>query len=332
MPTLVPKPVAFWTMNGTRVDNVGELELVSGDGLEHYVAGKIEQGWNAAGTNYKLVQSSPFPLDGPWTYSLWVNPSAWSGAFRMVFSKPAGLLQIRGRNSGAQAEVAFNNTYLVSVATVALNDWNHVVVTFDPTLANKLSIWVNGVSISGGASAVGPTTETGMEYGNSLFGYFRGALDAIGFWNQRLTDEEVLELYAAGDGWEYTPPDNTPDAFDFVDVTDADLSTLYESGGKIITGMDAETAISIAGGEYRINSGPWKSDANTINPGDTVTLRATSSSNPETPVTVSVTVGTVTEDWTITTAAALTIITNILHGSTPETSRILRSRIVQGIV
>ena len=103
---------------------------------------------------------------------------------------------------------------------------------------------------------------------------------------------------------EYAPSsDDTPDAFAFSAVTDADPSTLYVSDSQEITGMDAGTAISIVGGEYRIGGGAWTSDPGTIDPGDTLELRSTSSAESEGVVTVTVTVGTVSVDWTITTAS-----------------------------
>lgn len=107
---------------------------------------------------------------------------------------------------------------------------------------------------------------------------------------------------------EYVPPaDDTPDDFSFLAVVDADPETQYVSDPAEVTGMDAGTAISVANGEYRINGGAWTSDAGTIDPGDTLELRATSSADQETEITVAVTVGTLTVEWSITTAAAQTL-------------------------
>ena len=98
-------------------------------------------------------------------------------------------------------------------------------------------------------------------------------------------------------------PDNTPDAFVFTDVVDADLSTQIVSDSQVITGMDAGTTISVTGGEYRLDGGAWTAGAGTINPGQTLELRGTSSVDPLTETDVSVTVGTVTVDWSLTTRA-----------------------------
>jgi hypothetical protein len=113
-------------------------------------------------------------------------------------------------------------------------------------------------------------------------------------------------------------------------VTNADPSTVYVSDSQTIIGMDAGTAVSITGGEYRINGGAWTAAAGTIDPGQTLELRATSSAESEGVVTVTITVGTVSVDWTLTTKLIASVVTTILWGSTPDTSRILSSRIVRG--
>lgn len=113
---------------------------------------------------------------------------------------------------------------------------------------------------------------------------------------------------------EYVPPaDDTPDDFSFPAV-DADPETQYVSDPAEITGMDAGTAISVANGEYRLNGGEWTSDAGTIDPGDTLELRGTSSADPETETIVAVTVGTLTVEWSITTAAAQTLKQHLIVG------------------
>jgi hypothetical protein len=114
---------------------------------------------------------------------------------------------------------------------------------------------------------------------------------------------------------EYTPPaDNTPDAFSFAAVTGADLATEQISEPQEITGMDAGTAISITGGEYRLNGGEWTAAAGTIDPGDTLELRQTSSAEPETETTATVTVGTVSVDWSVTTKAGQTLKQHVVVG------------------
>lgn len=65
------------------------------------------------------------------------------------------------------------------------------------------------------------------------------------------------------------------------------------------------TAISIVNGEYRINAGSWTSAGGSISNGDTVTVRRTSSASYEDTVSLTLTVGTYSTDFDITTRPEL---------------------------
>ncbi len=97
--------------------------------------------------------------------------------------------------------------------------------------------------------------------------------------------------------------DNTPNAFDFTDTTGTAISTLVSSNIVQVTGMDAGTSISISGSgspQYRIctDSGcstvphDWTSSAGTIDPGEYVQVRLTSSALEGTSTVATLTVGT----------------------------------------
>jgi hypothetical protein len=99
------------------------------------------------------------------------------------------------------------------------------------------------------------------------------------------------------------PADTTPDAFSFTDVTDADLSTVYESDEVTITGLTAGAVISISGadGEYSKNGGGYTDAPGMIANGDEVKVRLTSSAAPATAVAATLTIGGVSDTFTVTT-------------------------------
>lgn len=101
------------------------------------------------------------------------------------------------------------------------------------------------------------------------------------------------------------PPagDTTPNAFTFTDVTDADPETVYESNAIIVAGINAAAALTITGGQYQIDGGAWASTPTTVTNGASVKVRGTSSADPETAVNVVLTIGGVSDTFTITTAA-----------------------------
>ncbi len=99
------------------------------------------------------------------------------------------------------------------------------------------------------------------------------------------------------------PPDAVPEAFSFTDETDADLETQYESNAIIVSGIAVAVAMIITGGEYQINGGSWASAATTVVDGSSIKVRGTSSAQAETAVNVVLTIGDVSDTFTITTAS-----------------------------
>jgi hypothetical protein len=95
----------------------------------------------------------------------------------------------------------------------------------------------------------------------------------------------------------------TPSAFFFTDVTEAEIETLTESDAITIAGIEVAVAFTVTGGEAEKNdSGTWATSG-TVEAGDTVKLRLTSSDEYETAVSATLTVGGVSDTFTVTTAA-----------------------------
>jgi hypothetical protein len=102
------------------------------------------------------------------------------------------------------------------------------------------------------------------------------------------------------------PPDTIPDAFSFTDVTDATASTQYTSDTITVAGLGvgATAAVAITGGTYSKNGGAYTSSAGTAQNGDTFSVRQTSSASNSTATDVVLTIGGVSDTYTVTTAAA----------------------------
>ncbi len=95
-----------------------------------------------------------------------------------------------------------------------------------------------------------------------------------------------------------------PVAFSFTDVTGSNPSTLNTSNTVTITGLGTTVTASVSvGGEISINGGAWVTSGSISN-GQTLAVRATSSASFNTETTYTVTVGTVSDIWSITTRAA----------------------------
>lgn len=102
--------------------------------------------------------------------------------------------------------------------------------------------------------------------------------------------------------------DTTPNQFTFVDVSNAATRAVVISGHIDVTGIDAGqngTAITItAGGSYSINGADFTASPGTVQLNDTVRARLTSSDNASTPVSATVTIGGVSDTFTVTTGTA----------------------------
>lgn len=331
---MIPTPVAFWNLNGSRLDSVRGLELVSGDGVDRYVDGKIGQAWQtvdlADGTYHPLTCVLPSPINiqaTGLTVLMWVKirpgtqiviPGAFSfgssGERCLIYNRrlntaPTVAVWSNVEHGGVTSHSSWNATTYIPVG-----EWALIGMQLEPGVGITSIMNLGRASVARSDDMPGPIADLTVFGGSGIAAALNGAGDSVGIWDSVLSESQLQEIYNAGNGWEYTPPDNTPDAFDFPDVADADLATEYISDPQTITGIDSGTTISVSGGAYRINGGAWTTDAGTIDAGQTLELRATSSNDPETPVTVTATVGTVSVDWTITTKAGRTLKQHFLVG------------------
>lgn len=115
-------------------------------------------------------------------------------------------------------------------------------------------------------------------------------------WNEAIWNTAIWAQEAGSD--------TTPDAFSFTDQSGVALSSTITSAPITVTGIDAAAAITVTGGTYDINgSGTFVSTEGTVINGDTVRARGTSSGSYLTAVNVAVTIGSVSDTFTITTLA-----------------------------
>ena len=108
-----------------------------------------------------------------------------------------------------------------------------------------------------------------------------------------------------GGGVEPPPPapstDTTPDAFSIVDQVDVIPDSSVDSAAVVIGGINAAVAISVSDGEYAIDGGSFTSASGTINNGQSVVVRLTSSPQLLATAEAMLTVGGVTDTFSVTT-------------------------------
>jgi hypothetical protein len=132
-------------------------------------------------------------------------------------------------------------------------------------------------------------------------------VQADGTFDSNSSIDVPIKFWDASDGFykpfdiliEVTGTDDVPDAFSFTDRLNVAQSTVIESNVVTVAGIDTASAISVDTGEYRINAGAYTSLAGTVNNGDTIQLRQTSSPSYSTPVSMTLDIGGITDNWQV---------------------------------
>ncbi len=99
-------------------------------------------------------------------------------------------------------------------------------------------------------------------------------------------------------------PDTDPAQFTFNDETNVPLSTQRISNQVSITDINTAAPISISGGEYSIDGAAYTSSNGTVNQWQNVQVRVTSSASNDTPVDAVLTVGSISDTYTVRTLIA----------------------------
>lgn len=98
-----------------------------------------------------------------------------------------------------------------------------------------------------------------------------------------------------------TSADSTPDPFAFAPQSNVPVASVRTSETVTITGINVAVPVSVAGGEYSVNGGPFTAADGTIRGGDTLALRLTASAAYGATKSVNVTVSQFSTGFAVTT-------------------------------
>lgn len=104
---------------------------------------------------------------------------------------------------------------------------------------------------------------------------------------------------AAGGAAQVQAVDTQPDPFSFTTVTNATPGIGYVGEPVTVTGITGPAPISVAGGAYKINDGPYLSQAGTVNLNDRVMFLVRSATRSNKSVTGILTIGGVSATFTV---------------------------------
>jgi hypothetical protein len=149
------------------------------------------------GTNSNLVLGSQY------TQELWMKPSSSmpNGTVPVLGYQPAAGINERSPTISVvnprKLEVGFGSgttwNSLTTGNVLTLNEWNHVVVTYDGT---TLTVIINGEDEGSATFANRVPSATPVRYLGSLngtAGEFRGQIDEVSLWSRALSLDEIRE-------------------------------------------------------------------------------------------------------------------------------------------
>lgn len=238
----------------------------------------------------------------------------YSFTFYPDSSYPAGYQwKLRGRTSAHAVKCVRFDTNLIADDF----DPNAFAFTAQSDVAPSTQVTSNTVTISGVAGNV-PISISGS---GATFSVDGGAFSSA---SRTITDGQTVQIRLTSSA---TPsaattasltvgsmtrtfsvttsdPDTTPDAFAFTAQSDVQPSTETTSNSVTIAGLVGSAPVSVSGGaSYSISGGVFTTAAGTISNGQTLRVRMTSSATLGASVSGSVTVGTVTETFGVTTTS-----------------------------
>ena len=193
---------------------------------------------------------------------------------------------------------AFSFTDQTGIALSATVTSNSITVS---GINAKASISVTGgkFSINGGTFRTSSTT---VSNGNTV------RVQQTSASTNGTTTNTVLTIGGVKDTFSVTTTggttDTVPNAFSFTDQTGVALNTAITSNAVTISGINAPAPISISGGSYAINGAAFTSSTGTINNGNTVAVRLTSSASNSTTTNATLTIGGISDIFSATTLAA----------------------------
>ena len=209
VPDYVPTDgLVIWSpLEGTSGEEVSGASLVQGR------FGESNSAYSFDGDDWLELEISEIPVgNSPRSISFWYNQSSVNdnsnGASTAFFygtistsMRWASLIwpdtpTLIGESNDACFGCSGSTT--VELISTPLNEWHHVVYTFDGAI---LSCFING-QLGYTSQKTYSTTETKLTLGKSEDAhqegeYFSGSLDDIGIWDRALSSEEIASLFNA---------------------------------------------------------------------------------------------------------------------------------------
>ncbi len=205
------------------------------------------------------------------------------------------------------------NKFVLNSNPIATNVGLSGTLTVEQTLTGSYTYFDEENDSEGATSFVWYRADDGLRTNEAVINGVTGttytlAMDDVGKFIRFEVTPRATTGALTGSPFSATTPsaitqDTTPDAFAFTDQTSVEPSTLTTSNSLTITGINGEVAVSVNGDgspQIRIAGGSWTTSG-TITNGQTLEVQLTSNAGYLTANTATITVGTTSDNWSVTT-------------------------------
>ena len=245
--------VSFWGLNetsGTRADNIGSNNLSVVGSAVTGVGGKVGNSalFQDASTGYlSVANNSSFNTSGgDFSISLWVylNNRTGTQVFASKYSSGGYAIYYESISSAFMFSTYAGGGLTTGSALGNPNTgtWYHIVGVHD-SVANTNTMRINDqyentiTSVTDQPDTAGPFTIGA--FGSGGLYTANGRVDAVGFWNRKLTSGEITTLYGGGNGVELTADSVAPA------ISNVSSSSVSDTGATITWDTDEAASTKI---------------------------------------------------------------------------------------
>lgn len=188
--------VGYWNLDDNLNDQSGNGHVGAWTGPLNFAPGKINDGIQLSGSNYVRVPAIS-GLGAVQSKSFWVYITGPVTGNQYFWDEGSNNNWVQCFISHIRCGTSVGSGFFDSNATVAVNQWYHIVVVSDGV---TLYLYINGVLDKFAANA-GNSSPSNLTFGSSSGANpLTGFMDEIGLWNRPLIPSEVWALYNNGLG------------------------------------------------------------------------------------------------------------------------------------
>ncbi|MEY4569332.1 MAG: hypothetical protein RLZZ398_771 [Verrucomicrobiota bacterium] len=180
-------------------------------------SGRVGNAFSFTGTNQNVVIPQSPSLDlsrlPEWTIEAWVSPTSFTGSsYPTIYAQgPFGVSFGLNYSTGKLESWINDSNRLTTTATVPLNRWTHVAMSYNGV--NRV-FYINGVNVGFAASPaitdLNASSSIGNVTGSASNSQFFGKIDELAVYGRVLTDAEITAIHASGIAGKTLPPATPP--------------------------------------------------------------------------------------------------------------------------